>query len=200
MSVIETRDENGKPQVPKSDAANAYDLLSDVIACIENEPRRLDMGHWLLHGSRLDRFLDASGLDPENDAPACGTAGCVAGWIVLLTTPNRRIDFHEETVAVDAEIAGRVREIQLPVADRAAQVLGIDDSTNLTMRGLFNGDVEIKNPDADPDDDDDDSYTTLEYGDERYVPAVIDRIKTFQRAHQDTLKATVIEPRGATAL
>jgi hypothetical protein len=56
-----------------SKAKTAYGLLRDVQKAVREEPRRANMG----------TFTDK--VDPEAyNAPACGTVGCVAGWISIL--------------------------------------------------------------------------------------------------------------------
>lgn len=59
-------------RIYRSKATNAYDLVTDVIAAVLQEPRRLNMGFYL---------SDTTG---ENDSPACGTVGCFAGWAIVL--------------------------------------------------------------------------------------------------------------------
>ncbi len=69
--------------IPHSQATNSYGLLEDVIKAIEEEPKRFYWGNWV------------SGYDnpdvPSEFKPACGTIGCVHGWIDLLTAhdPSR---------------------------------------------------------------------------------------------------------------
>jgi hypothetical protein len=68
------------PQTKRlSNATNAYDLLSDVIAYMLEEPKRVYMGDWLIKGK--DRIKDTF----ETDGPACGTVGCIAGNVAVLT-------------------------------------------------------------------------------------------------------------------
>ena len=62
--------------IPKSRAKTAYGLLSEVKRLIVEEPKRYDQTIFL---SRLgDMWLE------PNDYPACGTIGCVAGWVVAI--------------------------------------------------------------------------------------------------------------------
>lgn len=65
--------------LPKSKAKNAYDLLSEVVAIVLAEPKRYDQA----------RFIErrADGDTVPRGFPACGTVGCVAGWIVTLKGP-----------------------------------------------------------------------------------------------------------------
>jgi hypothetical protein len=65
-----------KNLIPKSKAANAYDLLSEVARAVTAEPKRLRMGTWL--DTKAKRRLGV-------EAPACGTIGCIAGWSVMLS-------------------------------------------------------------------------------------------------------------------
>ena len=60
-------------RIPRSKAKTAYGLCMDVIRAIQAEPRRADMRVAV-------QIRDVS--DP--DAPACGTVGCFAGWIMVL--------------------------------------------------------------------------------------------------------------------
>src|SRR6185437_2038910 len=66
--------------LPESKATNVYDLLQDLYRVIEQEPTRLDMAASIL-AIRGKRYYstDTTGLPP------CGTVGCYAGWINILT-------------------------------------------------------------------------------------------------------------------
>ena len=70
--------------VPRSKATNAYDLLNDVARAITEEPRRINMRWWtfFFQGEALNNW--ANQLHQE-DLPACGTVGCIAGWCCFLT-------------------------------------------------------------------------------------------------------------------
>lgn len=71
-----------KTKIPKSRAKTAYGLLSEIVALIRDEPRRLDMS----------MPLDTNAKDAYELAPSCGTVGCVAGWAVMLRgNPNAKI-------------------------------------------------------------------------------------------------------------
>lgn len=63
-------------KIPKSKAKTAYGLLSEVRTLILAEPLRYNQHDWLSrkedHGDLRIRF------------PACGTVGCVAGWVATL--------------------------------------------------------------------------------------------------------------------
>ncbi len=70
--------------VPRSTAANAYELLNDVARVITEEPGRVNMKWWafLFKGRTLSsqaQFLEAEKI------PQCGTVGCIAGWCCFLT-------------------------------------------------------------------------------------------------------------------
>lgn len=91
-------------KIPVSRAKTAYGLLSEVIKLILEEPLRYNQGVWLLQqgGDPLDAEYDA----PQG-FPACGTVGCVAGWVTTLKlkrVTNRTV-----------------------FADRAAKILGLDE-------------------------------------------------------------------------
>ena len=58
--------------IPRSKAKTAWGLCQDVIRAIKKEPKLADMAV----------FTDV--LLPEDGGPACGTVGCLAGWICRL--------------------------------------------------------------------------------------------------------------------
>jgi hypothetical protein len=66
-----------KKSLPKSKARNAYDLLSEIATLIVDEPRRYNQNVWIAAADGND-FAAPRGL------PACGTVGCVAGWVRTL--------------------------------------------------------------------------------------------------------------------
>lgn len=69
---------NSKACFQLSSATNAYDLLEDVKEVIKVDPLRYDQTTW--------RTVDyGEARKKYRDFPACGTVGCVAGWVVTLT-------------------------------------------------------------------------------------------------------------------
>jgi hypothetical protein len=156
MGLIQT----STTEAPRSDANNAYDLLDDVVACIEAEPLRLAQGTWIALGRDLSTLIRLSNVER---GPACGTAGCVAGWMCVL----KRGD----------EMPG-----YWGVEGRAMEMLGVyddDDDGHVALfevRTLFGGQV-----------DDDDGHE-IGYGHPEYVPLVVRRIRNFQREHEQALK------------
>lgn len=70
--------DNTTTKIPKSKAKTAYGLLSEVIAVVLAEPKRLRMSIPLSRGA--ESFYQIS----PGEMPACGTVGCVAGWAVVL--------------------------------------------------------------------------------------------------------------------
>lgn len=82
--------------MPTSRAKTAYDLLSDISRIIVAEPKRYNQRITLAR--RSDRGSSRRYAFRENDYPACGTIGCVAGWVVALKRPRTR-----EAITVAAE-------------------------------------------------------------------------------------------------
>lgn len=63
----------------RSNATNAYDLMSDIRKYITEEPKRIWMADWITEGhSEIKATFGVKG-------PACGTVGCIAGNTVVLT-------------------------------------------------------------------------------------------------------------------
>jgi hypothetical protein len=73
------------------------ELLRKVEAHILEEPKRLYMRTWVKHKDQ-DGVLRIRGQEGrQRDYPACGTAGCIAGWAVMLSyaeskTPITTVD------------------------------------------------------------------------------------------------------------
>ena len=61
--------------LPLSRAKTAYGLVMDAAKAVAEEPRRADM--------RM--FISGPGDGPRSGKPACGTVGCFAGWIDILS-------------------------------------------------------------------------------------------------------------------
>lgn len=56
---------------------DAVDLLEKVIVTILEEPRRLEMAEWGTKYSPAE-------VERNENAPPCGTQGCIAGWVRIL--------------------------------------------------------------------------------------------------------------------
>lgn len=61
-------------KIPVSRAKTAWGLMLDVRRAIKNEPKRADM-----------TTIAESRVGDDVAVPPCGTVGCVAGWIQLLS-------------------------------------------------------------------------------------------------------------------
>ena len=64
-----------KGAMPVSKAKTAYGLLSEIRKLILAEPNRYFQGAWR---------LTKDNLTEDEKMPACGTIGCVAGWVDVL--------------------------------------------------------------------------------------------------------------------
>lgn len=62
---------------PTTKAKNAYELLNSIIRLVRNDPKRMRMQDWGRKGN--------AGWVPHDQQPACGTVGCIGGWIGMLT-------------------------------------------------------------------------------------------------------------------
>jgi hypothetical protein len=72
-----------KKSLPKSKAKTAYGLLSEVRRLILAEPKRYNQSDTI-------SFRDTGGWSIDYSKwPACGTVGCVAGWVTTLKLPER---------------------------------------------------------------------------------------------------------------
>lgn len=86
--------------IPKSRAKTAFALLSEVRTLILAEPLRYDQGSWL---NRIEDTPEA-----YEQFPACGTVGCVAGWVATLKAkhkfdPEEAIQIAQDVLGLDDE-------------------------------------------------------------------------------------------------
>lgn len=77
------------PRITKN-VITVGELFRAVRAAVLEEPRRADLGSWV-------RMFRGVKLRPKRYAkPACGTAGCLAGWMAIMLRPGniagQRID------------------------------------------------------------------------------------------------------------
>ena len=72
--------------LPKLKARTAYGLLSQVKQLILEEPKRYNQGIFISKRSN-------GAYNPE-EYPACGTIGCVAGWVTMLVDPREDEDMN----------------------------------------------------------------------------------------------------------
>jgi hypothetical protein len=89
-----------KNAMPKSKATNAYDLLTDVIDLIVEEPLRYNQGNW--RQTEEDDYFSTG-------FPKCGTVCCVGGWVDLLKskTPTENV----EVFTVASGVGASARQI-----------------------------------------------------------------------------------------
>lgn len=101
-----------KNAMPVSKAKTAYGLLSEIRKLILEEPKRYNQTDWLRTG-KVTKMIYRDG------APACGTVGCVAGWVIALKANPKKVDMYElPTIAGrilgikgDYDYGGQVREL-----------------------------------------------------------------------------------------
>lgn len=63
----------------RSNAKTAYGLMSDIVAYILEEPKRIYMAAWAIQGKEDIQY------ELGSDGPMCGTVGCIAGNALVLT-------------------------------------------------------------------------------------------------------------------
>lgn len=143
--------------IPVSTAKTAYGLLSEVCRLILAEPKRYNQGSWVKLVTQYDRAYAADVF------PACGTIGCVAGWVTTLKLPANVFD-------AEPFSSGNVL-----IGDAAARVLGL----NFQQREqLFAGDAV-------------DKYT-YRIGTLAYAKAGVKHIQKFQRQNKHQLLRTKV--------
>lgn len=150
--------------VPKSRATNSYDLLKDVIKAIREEPRRIYMRDWWIPEERLENQTDVVLKELSTSRfPACGTVGCIRGWMGLLV--------HNIGDRGIPSVAGTGTDL-LP---SAYSNISRQDTDN-----LFYGSAEYPFPDA-------------KHGTVEYAEAVVENIEKYLAKWEERLKAHRIE-------
>ncbi len=175
---MKTKTKRRVVRTPRSKATNSYDLLDDVSAAILAEPARANMYTWLATTREgiLGRFdvIDGSGVTKGVRAPrvpACGTVGCIAGWVTALqrgkSKAKRLIAAHMRS---DGGFSSDAHGLLNPTG-------------NQPMRGdifdLFSAIGFSSRP-----------------GTLKHAKEIVAKIRAFQLKYCATLKTTVI-PRGA---
>jgi hypothetical protein len=107
-------------RIARTKAKTAWDLLNEVCRIIEAEPQRYNQGQWV----RLVEKDNKSGYT----YPECGTIGCVAGWVDILTEGRKQARADSSSFIGD----------NLFVAAKAAKTLGI---THQQADDLFDGEA-----------------------------------------------------------
>lgn len=111
--------------IPLSKAKTAYGLLRDVQRVILAEPKRANMGTFATDAS--DYFDGDTSL-----APACGTVGCFAGWVNVLSKGQTAAFKADDTEA--KELLGWYLNYELPHGYSVFNA-GAGDRCETTRRG-----------------------------------------------------------------
>lgn len=189
------------PKPPRP--ANAYELLERVCEAILEEPKRYRQDDWL---SMVAPWMDELGPEEKGlyreGKPACGTAGCRAGWIVLIEANTRPELDNAEMVGEELD---EIRaDVHTAVPSRAKRLLGFwDDSLEEPSWGeidefqsdvnrLFTGEaLEDENPQMVVEDED--GYTLPKQGTSEYAELGVNGLREFMTKWEERLKATKIE-------
>lgn len=169
--------------VPYSTAKTAYGLCADVIRAIEQEPKRVHMRGYIYDEGRLG-YLD------DDQRPACGMAGCFAGWAAILATKSSRLtllgrapDHPGWTYAQAAgEVAANLIGMTLDSGDKRTLVPEIpaertgvyNRSARHEMVCAFDGGGDLERAGLKP-------------GTKKYAKAVIRRIRYFMKKNRSHL-------------
>lgn len=158
--------------IPRSQAHNSYELLQEVKAAVLAEPRRVIMEEWLCKTPVMIHNTE-TGKDEETRLPACGTVGCIAGWMTLLKAS--RFERTDENY----------NDLRIHASDRALDFL--PSSVYLQARRLFWGTIEDPSSLY--------PFPPKElYGTDEYVTHVAANIDRFCRAHEAELRAHALTP------
>lgn len=112
-----------KSKMPTSRAKTAYGLLDEVKELILARPKRYDQERFI---KRLNGTNGADFLKPSQ-APACGTVGCVAGWVATLKRGDTFL--YNETPGIAADILGLEPEQRSELFSGSALYCGSDTYT-----------------------------------------------------------------------
>jgi hypothetical protein len=157
--------------IPTAKANNAYDLCLEVIDAMLEEPKRVNMGYFCLLVGQGEEHASHYEV---GQAPACGTIGCFAGWVNLITFDRNVANNHAQDLA--KAVLGEGLRYRFAGA-------------NGRLYHYFNaggGDGILNNPDAKP-------------GTSEYAIAVVQRIRRFMKVNAKALKARTINARVKAA-
>src|SRR5678815_691170 len=84
-------------KLPWFQGGSAYRLMRAVRQVILEEPRRMDMGCTVR--APLERY-DIQGRAYTEPGPACGTIGCIAGWMHILTASTETQVYTKDPIGV----------------------------------------------------------------------------------------------------
>lgn len=146
---------------PRSNATNAYELLNDVCRVVLEEPKRAYMTTY------ISAFQDPS--TAKIGGPACGTVGCIAGWVGILKRP-RGAQNGDDVRGYDESGCRNTMD------ERAEGLLG------LSTDDLFTSDLY----------DTAGATTEYTYGTRDYARAVVRKIRAFQKQHRAQLLAKAV--------
>lgn len=180
--------------LPVSHATNALELLEEVIKLIEEEPLRYDQSDWL---KRYTEFYDYPGMAPT-DVPACGTIGCIAGWVATLT---RHIPVYPSDSAGHAQVVlgltkgqryelfdgGAVGRQYIREHPEALETLN-EEGDDWTMGDVDSYGLDIPYPDEAP-----------EQGTPEYVALGVRHIRRFIEANREQLAAHAVKAKEPEA-
>jgi len=178
---------DSNPLLPMSDATTGYDLITDAIQCIMDEPRRLYMPDWIVRGGRL------RSLFVEAQRPSCGTACCLGGWITMLALGP---SINEAMLNISHTALNLTVGSEDIYTRRAAAGITWEEwrEARQALYHLF-GDTT---PDwiQDSDVPDEDGYRPGHYpevGSVEYAEQYANKLRAFQQQHERVLRATVVD-------
>lgn len=108
-SKTDKRRKSKAARIPKSRAKTAYALLTEVKRLGLEEPKRMAMNVSLTRPDKYSRYWKQ---------PRCGTVGCIAGWVAVLTNPD---------VSLESDIIG-IAQRKLGLTRSQANDLFLDDT------------------------------------------------------------------------
>lgn len=147
--------------IPTSKAKTAWGLLQDVKRAILKEPKRANMQCY------VDTQL------PKDGGPACGTVGCFAGWVTLLSGYKPRGHVRSDADDIARDILG----------DCNYHTVGRVDPWLGRAGFVFNG-------------GEGDACSHTEPGTAQHATAVVKRIDNFMRVNRQQLKSRKLRQRS----
>jgi hypothetical protein len=176
--------DRGPGMTPVSDATNLYDLCEDACACMLQEHARYDQG---VYGTTKD-------INPElfrdRRAPACGTIGCRAGWLVFLADGG--FPHIADVTNIGGVISGRADELM-----GTSELVADDDDWERYMHDvedLFSAGALFAETDHDMEDPDSE---IPDVGTKEYAELGVRGMRAFMARWEARLRATPVARRAA---
>lgn len=168
-----------------SKAKTAWGLCNAVIRAVKNEPWRMNMEYIVALVGKGEVNENIFGM-PDAFRPACGTVGCLAGWVSILAV-GRMAAARLHSTQHAQRVLGRGLKYSFQYRNGKYTFLSAAQARQLRIRGSY---LEYVFNSGEGDTCNDSQGGTPEH-----AAAVVKRLRAFMRANEAKLRARVLTAR-----